>query len=245
MQKTVESVRSEVKEELSEKSVSENRYTQRFNVDNILDKHTGNPELWSLRYLSIYSQIFDAVNLAFETPLPNKDSESDDVYDSISSGINEIVDTISGVSNIDTISVLNIRDRFEEFMQNENDEITLNVTLHGQKSKIQLIEEYYRKGGIVTVNLNGEITNEEEVALREYNESLIKKFCARTPYQNRPNNRFKRVLSISMKKTDDEEIITVHCDTHRMKYTLLEKICVNLGFNPQRQEPIKQLDNHI
>lgn len=245
MQKTVESVRSEVKEEISKKSINQNAYTQHFNIDDVLDKYSGNPELWSLRYESLYSKIFESVNLIFETPLPNKETESQDIYDTIDSGINNVVDVISGNADAKTISVLNIRDRFEEFAENKNDEITLKITLHGQESTLELIDGYYKDGGIVTINLNGETTNEEEVALREYNKSLINKFCSRTPYQNRPNKRFKRILCISMKKRDDEEIITVHCDTQRIKYTKFEKVCKLFGFNPLRQEPIKELDNHV
>lgn len=245
MQETVQSIQSEVKKDLVDTNELGDEYVEDFNIDDILDEITGNPEFWSLRYSRLYEDIFNSVNIMFKSPLPNNEFSSDDFYKTLESGIKNVVDTV-GDNSQNSIDILNIRDRFNNFKQNNDDELTLKITIHADHTSIEIIDGYYGDGGIVTVDLNDNPTNSEEATLREYNNDLIDRMCKRTPFEYRPNKRFQRELYISINKTPNEDIVTVHLDSKRMKYTIFEKLFMKFGFSsPYRNEPINELDCYL
>ena len=240
MQKTIDSVRSEVKEELNNEQVQDYPTVEEFEIEDILDKHSGNPELWSLWYPQVYRKIFHSVDLILRSPLQHKEARPEDVYISLEEGIQDLIDSV-GNAGMDTQNLLNMRDRIIEFQGGDKDELTIVLTIHGSKSRIECLNGYYDEG-IITVDMDGEPINSEVSSLREYESSLMDSFCGWTPYNRRPNNRFKRELYISLRNTDDTREATVDLRSTRMEYTLMEKLSLRLGFSsPYAEEPIKEL----
>jgi uncharacterized protein YegL len=239
MQETVESVSSEVKRQINEDI--EHKREQKFDIVEISNqKHTYNRELLSLWYPQVYECLFDAVDMALRSPIYNMDDNSEKVYNSLLDGINDLVDNI-GSSECDVQALLNIRDRVREFQDNDNDEITIVVKIHGKESSVSYYDQYY-SDGIVTVHMNGDPTNPEESTLREYEGSLLDNLCSYTPNECRPTDRYKRELHISLTKTQDSDIATIDLISDRVEYTALEKLFMKIGFSsPYAKEPIKDL----
>lgn len=240
MQETVDSVQSEVKRQMNEDIIENRLQKQNFDIVDCINKYTCSRELLSLWYPQVYREIFDSVDIILRSPLSNTDDNPEEVSNSLLSGVNNLVDTISS-SDKDVQPLLNVRDRLVEYQDNEDDEITIVVEIHGRKSSITYYNQYH-DFGVVTVNMNNRPNNVEESTLREYEGSLIDNFCSHTPNENRPTDRYKRELHISMKKTKNKDVATIDLTTERNKYTKMEKIFINLGFSsPYPKEPIKNL----
>lgn len=242
MQKTVESVKSETKEELKSEQIQGFENQARFNVTDVSGRYSGNPELWAIRYYNVYGNLFDVVDTLLQTPLDRKDASEKDVYNNMASGIDTLIDSASKNSDIDTQPLYNIRERVKEFKESEEDEMTLIITVHGPNSTIEYLNNYFNNG-IVTVNLDGNPSISEKSTLSEYEESLMKKFCYISPYQKRPNKRFKRELHISMRKKDGETEATIDLQTNRVQYKIMERIFLKFGLSsPYKDEPIKDIN---
>lgn len=240
MQETVESVSSEIKRQMNEDILEHELREQKFDIVDSLGKITHNRELLSLWYPQVYENIFGAVDMILRSPISNTDDTPEKVYNNLLDGVNDLVDTISSSGN-DVQPLLNIRDRIKEFQDNDNDEITIVVKIHGKKSSVTYYNQYY-SNGVVTVNMNEKPTNPEESTLREYEDSLINNICDYIPNEHRPTDRYKRELHISLSKTQDSDIATIDLTTTRMEYTLGEKLFMKLGLSsPYPEEPIKNL----
>lgn len=240
MEKTVESLDTEVRTELNDGLVDDLKKSQQFEINQLSDKVVTDPELWALSYRKLYSGLFATVDLILQNPVNSKDADINDVYEGLNGSMENLVDKFSN-SELNTEPILNIRNRVQEFQKSGKDEFTLRLTIHGGKSSIEYMNKYF-EDGIISVDLNGSPTKNEEVTLREYEDSLVDSFCGFDSYEKRPNTRFKREMTISMKKTDDSIITTIDLNTERMKYTLLEKIFNKIGLSKSRkEEPINQL----
>lgn len=241
MEKTVKSVKSETKEELKMKQVRGNDRDIRFNVTEIAGKYSGNSELWAIWYSQVYGGLFELVDTILGCPLENEQSSREDIYTDIYSGIDSLIDYASKNTDIDTQPLYKLRERVESFEQSSDDELTLMISLNGPHSSLECVDGYF-DSGIVTIDVDGDPTVAEKSTLTEYRGSLMKSFCFISPYQNRPNNRFKRELHVSMRKSDSRIESTIDLQTQRVNYTLTEKILLKLGFStPYRVEPINQI----
>lgn len=242
MEKTIESVKSETKEELKMEQVRGNDRDIRFDVTDIAGKYSGNGELWAIWYSQVYGGLFELVDTILGCPLENEQPSEEDIYGDIYSGVDSLIDYASENTDIDTQPLYKLRERVESFEESSDDKLTLIITLNGPDSSLEYVDGYF-DDGIVTVDVNGEPTVAEKSTLTEYRSSLMKSFCFISPYQNRPNNRFKRELHVSMDKSGDTIESTIDLQTHRVEYALTEKILLKLGFStPYREEPIKQIN---
>lgn len=245
MQKTVESTKSEVKEELREKEVQGHEKRIKINITDLLNKYSGNPEMWAIWYSKVYKGFLDSTDRIFETPLDTNDTTVDDIFSSLRGNCNFIIEKMSNQNEYDAQPMISMRNRIREFQKNEDDEITVILSIHGSSSSLEYLNTYI-PNGYVTVDLDRDDQRPtEEVSLREHKSEITDSFSSWTPYQNRPNNRYKRTLYISFKKEGNNLEATVDIETQRMKYTLMEKAFRLVGMStPYKTDALKELEEN-
>lgn len=99
MSGSIVSVKNETKKELSEKQLYDVKNC-RFNIEDIFDKpYSGNGELWSIWYNKLYGDFFNAVDDSFMCPIETEDVDTDDVFDNIENGFNNLIKRISSTDD--------------------------------------------------------------------------------------------------------------------------------------------------
>lgn len=241
MQKTVQSLESETKEELNDIQATSPQKECRFSMAKLADKpYTPKGAELSLSYGNLYGDTFSALNELLLFPTKSGKDELQPIYDKIERDIESLIEKVAD-SGRDTQSLQHIRDSLLQFTEGQTDEFTLIITIHGDTSSISCLNKYF-EDGIVKIDLSGNPTHAEEAALRNYESQLVDAFNAYTPNQHRPTERFKRELTISFLREDNEVYSTIDVNTRRMKYSTLEKVFRAVGLSgPYKEEPILEL----
>lgn len=210
-----------------------------FDVRDVVGVEDGSSRDWAIWIQEVYEELFNGVELVLS---PTRTESPDEVYKVFEGGVVDVCEGLRS-SGLDLGSMLDVRDRIREFQSSDRDEFTLVVTVCGCDSKIGYFDESVNDG-LVTVDLQDKSVEERpfESSLREYQMSVLKSFCGRSPSYYRPNNRFERVLKVSFRKNWGVDEVTVDVESRRMEYAFSERLLRGAGFTPRSLEPIRELD---
>lgn len=203
MQETVNSAKQETKEELSLIDTDvDTRF--RFNINKIVGKRKyKHPELWSLWYSSVFKEIENSLNSFLSCPLDTTDITYNEAISNLERGIEEIIRYAEKNLDKDLTPLIQIRNSITNFKNKGINELTIIISNTGSTGEIEVLDKYI---DYLEVNVN--LTNctsksIDEASLREHRSELFKEF---NDYYNRPSNKYKRELYISLKRTEDNTI---------------------------------------
>lgn len=220
MQDTIQSPKSQAKRELiNENYTIETDY--RFNINKIMGKaNYRHPELWSLWYSSLFSGFIDGFNNLLSSPLPQEKTGYDDALDDIMRGFNEVITKSEKNTDSDISPIINMRSKFESFIDKETNEITIIIENIGRNGSIEVIENYVESD--IKVDVLSESSEISDISsLREHRSELTENFV---DYYNRPSEKYRRTLYISLRRTDKSTYANLWVDEERIKpFTLLER----------------------
>lgn len=105
--------------------------------------------------------------------------------------------------NTDLTSLIQIRNSITNFKNKDIDELTIIISNTGSTGEVEVINKYI--GDLdININLTNTSSNSiDEASLREHRSELFKEF---NDYHNRPSNKYKRELYISLTRKENNNV---------------------------------------
>lgn len=194
----------------------------KFNINKVMGKRKHKtPELWSLWYAELFGEIIDGFNGLISAPLPHDDTTHEDAFNSILDGLNTIINQSEKNLDADLSPLITMRSMFEKFMSGDTDEVTIVLENQGGSASVEVMNSYIEYD--IKIDILSETENISEIStLRKHRSELTDEF---NHYYNRPSNKYRRNLYISLKRTDKTTYASLWFDEQRTKpLTLVEKI---------------------
>ncbi len=229
MQQTVVSAEAEAKQELNELSVT-NCSEFRFNINEMAGKSRyRHRELWSLWYGQIFDGITDGVNAFLSAPLPNDDMTAEDSVDTLVEGVSTVLSYAESNLDDDLTPLIEVLNTVTAFREGEQDELTLIIKNTGGTGEIETVDQYIERPGITVDTMSDSVSASEAAALREHRSNFCTDF---NDYYNRPTNKYRRELHISLNRTNETVMANLSVtETRVAPPTLLERIARALGLD--------------
>jgi len=225
-QKTIESVESETMEELYLHGVG-NETKYKFEIYNIFGKHIkGGHELWSLWYAKLFEDIEDGIYNLLSIPIKTEDITFSESITCFKNNINTIINKSEQNMDNNIVTLINMRDKIENFENQNEDELTILLTNRGPNSSIEVFNTYITESDInITIESNNITSNIEEASLRKHRNEFYDQFNA-YQYDKRPTKKYKRELIISLKRETDNKIqVNLNfMESRVLPLTFIEKI---------------------
>jgi len=142
--------------------------------------------------------------------------------DMLVDGVADVLSSAESNLDDDLTPLLEVLNTVTAFQEGEQDELTLLLKNTGGTGEIEVIDQYVEQPGVTVDTMADSISVSEAAALREHRSNLCTEF---NDYYNRPTNKYRRELQISLKRTDETIVTNLSVmETRVTPPTLLERL---------------------
>lgn len=224
----VDSVKSYVKREVLRPLESDGQFE--FEVANLANSYAGNPELWSIWYGKILSEIFEGVESIFNSPISRKDDTVESALEEFVSGFNKLADKAPQNTGLDITPLIENRERIQKVVQEESDEVTLILKINGGECSLECLNHFLDNQLIEFNTGDGSLSATGESSLIEHSSEVIEFMNSRSEYRQRPHEKYERTLIISVQRAGNDFNVSVEVDETRTRgYSVWERILSLIG----------------
>lgn len=226
----VESLKSESKREFDDLVRLDDQF--RFNAGKMAKGFSsgGNPELWCLWYSKLLSDFFEGLDSLLYAPISREDETVEDGVEHFLDGFDYLAERASKRTESDTTPLITNRNKIQKFKEGDSDKVTLLIEIIGGQCSLNCLNEFITDQSVVFSTEGSSADGADEASLREHSTEISEFFNGYSPYRRRPQEKYKRMLSVSVKRCGESYEITVGVDESRARgYSVWEKMLRYLG----------------
>lgn len=222
----VSSVKSDVKRELE--LMSDDRFE--FDASDMANSYSGNPELWCLWYSQILSEMFTGLEMLFNSPVRRKDDTVEDGLEKFTEGFNKLIEKGSERTDSDTAPLVRSREKIQRVINEESDSVTLVIQIKGGECSLECVDGFVEDQLIEFTEGDRTAGTIDEASLAEHSSEVSTFMNGYSNYRRRPQNKYKRTLTVSVQRSEEEYNVTVGVDEIRTrKYSVWEQLLSVFG----------------